>query len=123
MPRPFIIHLRRLALVIACLAPAIATAHPRPTVATMMAPPLEGELNVNEATADQWDLLPGIGPTTAARILEFVEKRRLTHASQLMRIKGIGRKTYDRIKPYLVLEGDTTLRVADPKATPDAGGG
>ncbi len=123
MPRTFIIHLRRFAIAIACLAPSMAFAQPRPAVAAMMAPPLEGELNANEATADQWDLLPGIGPTTAARILEFVQKRRLTHASQLMRIKGIGRKTYDRIKPFLVLEGDTTLRVADPKALPDAGGG
>jgi len=123
MPRTFIIHLRRFAIAIACLAPSMAFAQPRPAVAAMMAPPLEGELNANEATADQWDLLPGIGPTTAARILEFVQKRRLTHASQLMRIKGIGRKTYDRIKPFLVLEGDTTLRVADPKALPGAGGG
>lgn len=121
----FTVHLRRpslaLALALACLSPAIALAGPRPLPAAMVAPPLEGELNVNTATAEQWDLLPGIGPTTASRILAFVKKKQLSHASQLMRVKGIGRKTYDRIRPFLVLAGDTTLRVADPKAEPTAG--
>jgi competence protein ComEA len=106
---------RSLVLALACLVPAVAIAQPRPIPIAMMAPPLEGELNVNSASAEQWELLPGIGPTTAARILAFIAKRKVTHASQLMRVKGIGRKTYDRIKPYLVLEGETTLHVAQPQ--------
>jgi competence protein ComEA len=96
--------------------PAIAVAQPRPVPIAMLAPPLEGTLNVNAATAEQWELLPGIGPTTAARILAFIATKPLSHTSQLMRVKGIGRKTYDRIKPYLVLEGETTLRIAEPSA-------
>lgn len=81
----------------------------------MVAPQLEGQININSASAEQWDLLPGIGPTTAERILAFVKKKAVTHASQLMRVKGIGRKTYDRIKPFLVVQGETTLHPADPK--------
>jgi hypothetical protein len=107
---------RSLVLALACLVPAIAVAQPRPVPIAMLAPPLEGTLNVNAATAEQWELLPGIGPTTAARILAFIAKKPLSHTSQLMRVKGIGRKTYDRIKPYLVLEGETTLRIAEPSA-------
>ncbi len=73
---------------------------------------LEGQLNANEASAEQWDLLPGIGPTTAARILEYVRRHPIRHPSQLMRVKGIGRKTYERIRQYLVLQGPTTLQPA-----------
>lgn len=73
---------------------------------------LEGQLNANEANAEQWDLLPGIGPATAARILEYVRRHPIKHTSQLMRVKGIGRKTYERIRPYLVLQGPTTLQPA-----------
>lgn len=114
-PRKLVTLLGPITLALACLVPTIAEAHPRPLAAAMLAPPLEGELNVNAATGEQWELLPGIGPTTAARILAFVSKKTLSHASQLMRVKGIGRKTYDRIRPFLVLEGETTLRVAEPK--------
>lgn len=114
---------RSLVLALACLVPAIAVAQPRPIPVAMLAPPLEGELNVNASTAEQWELLPGIGPTTAARILAFIAKKTLTHTSQLMRVKGIGRKTYDRMKPYLVLEGETTLRVAEPSAGASSGSG
>jgi DNA uptake protein ComE-like DNA-binding protein len=89
-------------------------AAPRPLPAAFVAPPLEGQLNVNTATAEQLELLPGIGPVTAQRILDYVKQHPIKHPSQLMRIKGIGRKTYDRLKPYLVIEGETTLRVASP---------
>ncbi len=105
---------------VATLAPAIASASPRPIPVAMLAPPLEGAINVNTATQEQLELLPGVGPTTATRILEFVKKKPLTHASQLMRVKGIGRKTYERMRPYLVVAGETTLRVADPSAQPKA---
>lgn len=107
-------HACRIALVAICMGSASAHAMPRVATPMLVAPPLEGQLNINEATGEQWELLPGIGPTTAARILAFVQRRALTHASQLMRVKGIGRKTYDRMKPFLVLTGETTLRIAQP---------
>lgn len=104
-------------LALACLGVHEAHAAPLPVPAAFMAPPLEGQLNVNAATAEQLELLPGVGPVTAARILEYVAHHPVKHPSQLMRVKGIGRKTYDRIKPFLVVEGETTLRVASPQAT------
>jgi competence protein ComEA len=104
----------RVAVVVVCMGSVSAHAMPRVASPMLVAPPLEGQLNVNDATAEQWDLLPGVGPTTAARILAFVQRRALSHTSQLMRVKGIGRKTYERMKPYLVLTGTTTLRVAEP---------
>lgn len=71
--------------------------------------PLVGQLNINEATAEQWALLPGIGPTTAGKILEYRQRRVFSRLSQLMRVKGIGKKTFAKIRPFLILDGETTL--------------
>jgi len=71
---------------------------------------LEGKLNVNEASEDQWVMLPGIGPSTAAKIMAYRAKQKFGDTTHLMRIKGIGRKTYNNLKPFLTMDGPTTLR-------------
>lgn len=78
----------------------------------VLAPALEGRLNMNTATQAQWELLPGIGPATATRIVAYREHRQFRHPTHLMRVKGIGRKTFARIRGYLTLDGETTLRQA-----------
>ncbi len=84
-----------------------------------LAKTLDGKLNINTATAEQWALLPGIGPAIAARLVAYRSERPFTHVSHVMRVKGIGRKTYAAIRPYLTTEGETTLRVADDRSRPD----
>jgi competence ComEA-like helix-hairpin-helix protein len=95
----------------AVLAPGYAFAR---CVQTAAAPVLEGTLNLNTATAEQLDLLPGVGPSTAEKIVTYREAHAFRSTKQLLRIKGIGRKTYDRIRPFVVVTGDTTLRVLYP---------
>jgi competence protein ComEA len=61
-------------------------------------------ISINGATADQLQTLPGIGPVMAGRIVEY----RLTHGgfrsiNDLLKIKGIGRKTLEKLKPYIEL--------------------
>ena len=73
---------------------------------------LEGQLNVNTASAEQLELLPGIGPAIAQRIVTYRDKRPFKALNHVMRVKGIGNKTYAKIKPYLSLEGDNTLKIA-----------
>jgi competence protein ComEA len=100
-------------LLLAALAlpvPAFADAHVE--VSAVFSPDengLEGQLNVNDATQEQWELLPGIGPSTAKRLVEYREKQKFAAVNQVMRIKGLGKKTFAQIKPYLTLEGKTTL--------------
>src|SRR5262245_8612448 len=49
-----------------------------------------GVVNVNSATVEQLDLLPGVGPAVAGRILEHREKNgAFKTAEDLMLIKGI----------------------------------
>ena len=77
----------------------------------LMAPVLEGKLNMNTATEKQWELLPGIGPSTAKKLVAYRNRQPFKEPMNLMRIKGVGRKTFDACKPYLSIKGETTLQV------------
>lgn len=79
--------------------------------ATKAKPRLEGKLNLNNATEKELELLPGVGPSTARKIVAYRTKhKKFNDVLHVMRIKGIGRKTFNDMKPYLALEGETTLR-------------
>ncbi|WP_277713215.1 ComEA family DNA-binding protein [Paenibacillus mucilaginosus] len=62
-------------------------------------------LNLNQATAEQLDALPGIGPSRAAAIIELRRKRGGAFRSldELLEIKGIGEKSLQKLKPLLTL--------------------
>ena len=75
---------------------------------------LEGTLNLNTASAQQLDMLPGVGPSTAQKIIDYRQAHPFRSVRQLMRIKGIGRKTFDRLRPYLSVKGETSLHEAAP---------
>ena len=95
------------------LASAPAQAAAPPGVALVaQAQQLEGKVNINTASADQLQLLPGIGPATAAKILAYRIRRHFKHPSHIMRIKGIGKKTYAELRRYIAVEGETTLHRA-----------
>lgn len=78
--------------------------------ALVAASQLEGKINVNTATEKQWEMLPGIGPATAKKLVAYRGKKPFAEINHVMRIKGIGRKTYNQIKPFLSTKGETTLR-------------
>lgn len=70
-----------------------------------------GVVNLNTASADELIRLPGVGPARARAILEL--RTRLGHFSrleELLRVKGIGRATFRKLRPLLALDGTTTLR-------------
>jgi len=63
-----------------------------------------GRVNINTATLDQLDSLPGIGPTTAQAILDY----RLEHGAfqviaQIQNVPGIGPSTYTNIENYITV--------------------
>ena len=76
-------------------------------------------VNVNTATVAEFQLLPRIGPSVAARIVEQREKNGpFKTLDDLMLVRGIGESTYKQLKPYLALAGPTTLteKVKLPRA-------
>jgi competence protein ComEA len=97
--------------------PAPHTAAPQPH-RPGAAPAVEGVLNLNTATLDELTRLPGVGPSRAQAILELRAKLNgFKKLDDLMRVKGIGRKTFRKLEPLLRLDGKTTLtEVARPHA-------
>jgi competence protein ComEA len=62
-------------------------------------------VDINKASLVELIRLPGIGPVLAKRIIEFRERRGpFKKYEDLLKVKGIGRKTLERIKPYILLE-------------------
>lgn len=75
------------------------------------AAPAEGVVNVNTASAEELVRVPGIGPARADAVLRLRERAggRFRHIDDLLRVRGIGRVTLRRMRPYLTLDGPTTL--------------
>ena len=66
-------------------------------------------VNVNTATLQQLRLLPGVGPATAQAIIDHRGKRLFSRKEQLLKVRGIGPRTLRRLRPYISIEGPTTL--------------
>jgi len=64
-----------------------------------------GKMNLNEASASELAaLLPGVGETLAARIIEYrEEKGGFIHIEELLEIEGIGDATFAAIRDYLIV--------------------
>ncbi len=61
-------------------------------------------LDLNTATADELQQLPGIGPTTAAAIVAFREKSGpFRRVEDLLAIHGISKKKLEAIRPYVIV--------------------
>lgn len=59
-------------------------------------------VDLNTATAEDLDSLPGVGPVTAAKILDWRSAHgRFTAVEQLREVSGIGAKTFERLKPHV----------------------
>ena len=61
-------------------------------------------ININTATADQLDALPGIGAKLAARIVDYRQKNGgFKKVEDLMNVQGIGEKNFLKLKPLITL--------------------
>jgi competence protein ComEA len=68
--------------------------------------PATGErININTATLDQLDTLPGIGPAIAQRIIDYREKiGGFKDIEQITEVSGIGEATFAKIKDLITID-------------------
>ena len=60
------------------------------------------KININKATAEQLQAIPGLGQKKAQAVLDYIaEHGSITEASQLTKVKGIGEKLAAKIAPYV----------------------
>ena len=63
------------------------------------------KINLNQATVQQLESLPGIGPATAQRIVEYRKKNPpFRQVEELLIIRGISRKRLEQIRDKISID-------------------
>ncbi|MCP9470625.1 MAG: helix-hairpin-helix domain-containing protein [Nitrospira sp.] len=74
-----------------------------------------GPVDLNRADVSELESLPGIGAVLARRVMEYrASIGRFQTVEDLLAVKGIGRKTLERLRPFVtVLERENTTKVEE----------
>jgi competence protein ComEA len=67
---------------------------------------LTGRIDVNRASREELQRLPGIGPKLAERIVEERARRPFRSVDDLDRVPGIGPKTLEKLRPFVRVGGE-----------------
>ncbi len=74
-------------------------------------PAVSAPLNLNTASADQLEALPGIGARTAALIVEYRQKNGgFKKVEDLMNVRGVGEKSFLKLKALVTVTPPKTDR-------------
>jgi comEA protein len=74
---------------------------------------VSGKLNINTATAEQIEMLPGVGAAKAKAIIDYrTTNGNFKKIDDLQNVKGIKEKKIEKFKEYIIFEGETTLKAS-----------
>ncbi len=94
---------RLLALILVALAVAVVAG-----AAESVQP--SGVVNINTASSEELELLPRVGPALAGRIIEFREANGpFRTVDEILAVKGIGESSFEKLEPFIITSGATTL--------------
>jgi competence protein ComEA len=77
---------------------------PRPASNSKKIQPGESPINVNIASTEELQRLPGIGPVTAQAIIAKRTATPFRSVNDLDNVKGIGPKTLEKLRPFVVVK-------------------
>lgn len=98
------------ALVVPVLGLSLSGLASHPAVAEGEAPASHKLVNINQATSAELVRLPRVGAKLADRIVAHrKEHGPFRRIEDLMEVKGVGEKFFSTLKPYLTVNGPTTL--------------
>jgi comEA protein len=73
-------------------------------------------VNLNSATLTQLQTLPGVGASAAQRILDYRQKNgSFKKIEELMNVKGIGEKSFLKLKPLITVSAEKADRAGGSK--------
>jgi competence protein ComEA len=85
-------------------APAAAESKAREGTPAAKAEVKGEKVNINTATTEELETLPGVGPSLALRILEYRKTNGpFKRAEDLMNVKGIGEKSFQKLKDRITV--------------------
>lgn len=65
---------------------------------------ISNKININKASKEQLMTLPGIGEKKAKEIINYREKNNFKNIEDIKNISGIGDKTFEKIKEFIIVD-------------------
>ncbi|KAA0560568.1 hypothetical protein F0342_22555 [Bacillus sp. CH30_1T] len=65
----------------------------------------KGRININTATKQEFETLPGIGPAKASTFIQYREEHgQFETIEEIQNISGVGEKTFEKLKEYIYVQ-------------------